>query len=294
MNHLKETIRGAIDRHEPPADWLDRIHERARVRRRNRRVLAGAAGIGVSLVLFVVLAAQFRTQERPQLGSTRPSPAAQCGLGIDVKPTGWWRADGSPIDAVAGRDAVLRNGASFTPGMLGQAFALDGSDDFVEVADDEALNVGSRDFTVSLWVNFSSMEGKQVLVQDWETFGPETGGGWTLIKLNGPGIAIALADAGHVTASRLDLPTDTWVHVAARRSDEVVSVFVNGVLARSKPLRNPELPLESTASLTFGHTGALDSRGFSLQGGLDEIALFVGHGLSDAQIQGIFETQSGC
>jgi hypothetical protein len=186
--------------------------------------------------------------------------------------------------------------------MIGQAFALDGMHDFVEVPDDPAFNVGSGDFTVSLWVKFASKEGMQVLIEDWvETFQPSTSRGWTLFKLEGPGVALALAGAGHVTASRLDLPVDTWIHVAGRRLDGSVSIFVNGALARSRPLVDPERPLDSAASLKFGHRGnpedtpgSLDERGFFLHGGLDDIALFVGRGLSDAQIRRIFETQSAC
>jgi hypothetical protein len=294
MSDVRESIRRAADRREPPEDWLDRIHQRARNRRRSRRVVAGAVGIGLSLVLIVALAGQFREREATEPGGTRPSPAPRCGLGIDVSPTGWWRAERSPSDAVGGRDAILRGGAAYGPGMIGEAFALDGEDDFVEVPDDPALNVGSQDFTVSLWVRFASVEGKQVLIQDWETFDPQTSGGWTLIKQRGAGLAMALAEAGHVNASRLDFPVETWVHVAARRRDGTVSIFLNGALARSRPLRDPQLPLDSSASLTFGHTGPLDSRGFSLQGSLDEIALFAGPGLSDAEIQDVFETQSAC
>ena len=35
-----------------------------------------------------------------------------------------------------------------------KAFTLDGDGDFINVADDPALDFGGNDFTVDLWVNF--------------------------------------------------------------------------------------------------------------------------------------------
>ena len=43
----------------------------------------------------------------------------------------WWQADGSGADAVCSHTARLSNGVAFGPGAAGQAFLLDGVDDFV-------------------------------------------------------------------------------------------------------------------------------------------------------------------
>jgi hypothetical protein len=302
MSDLRETIRGEVDRHRPPEDWLHRIRERARKKRRNRRALAGVVGLGLSLGLLIALVADVRTSDlaRPDAGGT--TAVARCGSGTSVRPTGWWRADGSTGDAAGGDGAVLHAGANYAPGIVGRAFALNGQGAYVEVPDDPALNVGPNDFTVAFWVRFTSLEGMQVLIQDWvETFDPATSEGWTLLKLKGSAIGFALGAAGLVTASGLDLPVDTWIHIAARRQDANVSIFVNGDLIRTRTLHDPRLSLDSPASLKFGHQGSpddtlgsLDRRGFFLHGDLDEIEIFVGRALSDEQIRQIFETQSSC
>ena len=65
---------------------------------------------------------------------------------IDVSPTGLvakWPGNGSSVDVIGHRDAVLENGATYGAGLIGQAFSLDGVDDFVDVADDPALNFGT-------------------------------------------------------------------------------------------------------------------------------------------------------
>ena len=43
----------------------------------------------------------------------------------------WYPADGSTVDLALGNDATLENGATYGPGRSGQAFSLDGDDDFV-------------------------------------------------------------------------------------------------------------------------------------------------------------------
>src|SRR5947208_13470696 len=45
------------------------------------------------------------------------------------------------------------NGASFTPGLVGQAFSFDGVDDFVDVPDTPALHAITTAVTVDAWIN---------------------------------------------------------------------------------------------------------------------------------------------
>lgn len=300
MSDLRDAIRSAADRHRPPKDWFDKIHERAQKKRRNQRILAGVVGLGLSVGVSIALLVQLKAPDHPKPGGDRPAPATQCGSGSKVSPTGWWRGNGSPADALGGHDAVLRGAASFAPGIVGDAFALDGKSAFAEVSDDASLNVGSADFTVALWVRFASTKGEQVFVEDWVEQGTQSLG-WTLTKLRSDAIRFALGAAGSVDTDPLDLPLDTWIHVAARRKAGIMSIFVNGQVAATGPLADARLPADSGASLKFGHRGApgdtpgsLDHRGLFMRGELDEIEFFVGRGLSDAQIQHIFETQSSC
>jgi sialidase-1 len=225
-----------------------------------------------------------------------------CGTGFEVEPTGWWQGNGSVADAVSGRNAVLHGDAAFGPGIVGDAFVLDGEGDFVDVPDHPTLNVGSEDFTVSLWVRFASTQGEQVLVEDWiQTYDRRTMEGWTLTKLKSNVIGFGAATAGGVDTEPLDLPIDTWIHVAARRRAGSMSVFIDGELVANRRMTNPGQSADSDASLKFGHRGSrddtpgsLDRRGFFLNGDLDEATIFVGHGLSDEAIRNIFESQSSC
>jgi hypothetical protein len=192
---------------------------------------------------------------------------------------------------------VLHNNAITGPGFVGDAFHLDGAGDFVEVPHDPALNVGTGDFTVDFWVYFNTTAGEQVLVEKYvENFGPAPPG-WFLTKLpdnslrfgTGPGPLV-------VNSPSLALPPNTWIHVAARRSSGVATILVNGTPVANGPLA---YNADSASSLKFGHRGSpsdtpgsTDTRGFYLNGRIDEVELVVGRALSDAEIQDIVMADS--
>ena len=93
---------------------------------------------------------------------------SQVGAQTCVQPpsgmTGWWPGDSNTDDIslsiVGGLDAMLRNNATIGAGTVDNAFHLDGAGAFVEITDDPALDVGADDFTVDLWVNFTSTAGE--------------------------------------------------------------------------------------------------------------------------------------
>jgi len=215
--------------------------------------------------------------------------------------TGWWPGDGDTNDIVGGRNAVLRDDASFGPGLVDQAFIFDGDGDFVEVPHDPALNVGTGDFTVDLWVNFNTTAGEQVLVEKWiQQLDSDLSEGWTFTKLEGNILHMALFSGDGlgelVFSEALTIPERTWHHFAARRRSGEITLFMNGAPVASGAFSGN---LDSTSSLKFGHRGSPsdtpgsdDEREFFLNGRIDEVELFVGRALSDTEIQAIFDASS--
>jgi hypothetical protein len=186
--------------------------------------------------------------------------------------------------------------------LVGQAFAFDGDGDFAFVPDDPALDVGRADFTIDLWVRFESTDGEQVLVEKYvETLDPEvdTSIGWTFSKLSTGALIFAFGGgAGGIETAPLDLPSRTWIHLAASRQGETVSVFVDGREVGSGPLRMPRLSFSSDVSLKIGHRGSPDDtpgshddRGFFLHGRVDEVRLTIGRALSNREIERIVEAR---
>ena len=225
------------------------------------------------------------------------------GPGSCVRPpaglTGWWPGEGSGRDLVGGRDAATVGNATFAPGLVGQAFTLDGHGDFASVADAPALDPGVGDFSVDLWVRFNDTSGEQVLVEKWVQRFDGSSVGWTLTKLadNRIGFYTESPRGAGGTQSGIDAsPAQTWLNVAARRRGPTFELLVNGVLIASNDGDPAEtINLDSTASLKFGHRGgpddtpgSQDQRGFFLNGQIDEVELFVGRALSDDEVARIY------
>jgi hypothetical protein len=212
--------------------------------------------------------------------------------------SGWWTGDGNTADIVAGRNALLRGNATTGPGLVDEAFVLDGAGDFIEVPHDPALNFGTVDFTVDLWAYFNNTDGEQVLIEKWVQGNPMLG--WTLTKLDGNILRLAMASGDgsetDVDSGVLSIPTGTWTHFAVTRKGGNVTVFMNAVPVA---VGASPLDLDSNSSLKFGHRGSPidtpgseDDRGFFLNGRIDEVELFVGRALPHGLIQAIVNAGS--
>lgn len=219
-----------------------------------------AGTLGLILIVPSVATAQLCAVEAPNL-------------------TAWWAGSGNADDIRGGRHGTLVGGTSFGSGLVGQAFELDGVDDYIEVPHHASLNVGSGDFSVDLWVNFNDTSGEQVLIEKWVDFG---GSGWTLTKLGSNQIQLAMIGTDHATSSVQTIPTHTWIHFAARRAGGTATVFMNGTQIASAAVSSN---LNSPTSLKIGRRG--DFRGLFLKGRVDEVHLYVGYALSDPEISAI-------
>jgi hypothetical protein len=214
---------------------------------------------------------------------------------------GWWPGDTSADDIVGGRDGELIGGAAFAPALVNEGFQLDGDGDFVDVADDPALDVGRRDFSVALWVWFDDTGGEQVLLEKWvQRFG-EPALGWTLTKLDTNAIGFFTEDGfggSHGASSvPLELPARSWLHLVGRRTGGTVDLFMNGEHIATASNSSAILDLTSDASLKFGHRGSPgdtpgseDPNGYFLAGTLDEVQLVVGRAMTDDEVSAIYRT----
>ncbi|MCI0456829.1 MAG: hypothetical protein L0Z62_07610 [Gemmataceae bacterium] len=185
--------------------------------------------------------------------------------------------------------ATLHGGAGYAPGLVGQALAFDGRSGYASAGPDPALDVGRSDFTVDCRVNFNSTAGEQVILEKYvEGYHASTTRGWTLTKLANGVLRLALADGStgaNIDSPPLELPVHTWIRFAVRRSSNTFTTFMNGTpLASGTFGGNLSTP---GISLKFGHRGSpadtpgsLDTRGFFLNGLLDEAHLFVGRPLT--------------
>jgi len=64
---------------------------------------------------------------------------------------GWWHGDGNADDALGNNHGALNGGMGFTAGVSGQAFLLDGLDDYVSVPHHSTFDFGTGDISIVFW-----------------------------------------------------------------------------------------------------------------------------------------------
>ena len=158
---------------------------------------------------------------------------------------GWWPANGTANDAVAGNNGQLAGDATFAPGVVGQGFRLDGSGDYVEIPDSPALKPAHM--SVEAWVRFDSLNtpivsqfgalGLQYIVfkKNSRIFNFEA---YALRKQRDGGIdrlAFSVADINGTGGTAPAFSTTVvavgeFYHVVGTYNGSHVRIYVNGVL----------------------------------------------------------------
>ena len=202
----------------------------------------------------------------------------------------YWPADGNANDAVAGNNGTLQGGATFAPGILGQAFSFDGLDDSVSVSDD-THTLGGGSFTIALWANFNKVTERDPFISHSE--GSEEVNKWILwLDARGhdkpPGPALRF----HINSPSIP-PLDTvlarwepkpgeWYHVAATRSSQTYALYIDGVQVATS-IDSNTIP-DPDARLTIGQTQ--DTNFFD--GLIDEVRIY-NRALSASEIRAIYD-----
>ncbi|MBZ5640830.1 MAG: thrombospondin type 3 repeat-containing protein [Acidobacteriia bacterium] len=163
------------------------------------------------------------------LHASAQEPCVQLPLGA----VGWWPGDNDALDIKGGNDGVLWYGASYSGGVVGAAFNLDGGDDYVEIADRDDLTPPS--LTLGAWVNPATMTGDGAIVSKYDSF--KSGTSWILLMLAGGRLRFGVYGdrTGHPKTRYIDsnepvLFSNSFQHVAATFDDltKNLKLYVNG------------------------------------------------------------------
>lgn len=199
---------------------------------------------------------------------------APTASGLPLGLVGYWPGEGNANDASGNaNNGTLQNGATFGAGKIGQAFSLDGSNDFVQVPDSALWAFGSADFTIDLWVNFDTVRSGVAGSLPNVFIGQDEGGGttnkWVLFSSDS-GLGFHVNGPGSVFLSAPFSPTTgTWYNLAVTRSGgSDYAFYVNGssVGTASDATSIPN----AAAFLNLGQTEGI---GY-LDGLLDEVQIY--------------------
>jgi hypothetical protein len=109
------------------------------------------------------------------MGFTFSESASQCV----TPPSGlvsWWPGENNANDIQSSNHGALQNGATFAAGKVGQAFSLDGVDDYVEVPDSPSLTPPSSSITLEAWVKPDAVNGDYVIMSKYNSNNPSVNG----------------------------------------------------------------------------------------------------------------------
>ncbi|MFZ1220537.1 MAG: LamG-like jellyroll fold domain-containing protein [Chthoniobacterales bacterium] len=208
----------------------------------------------------------------------------------------WWPGDGKAVDIIGGNDGTLQGGATFAPGMVGQAFSFDGLDDFVRIPMNPSLFALTQG-TLDMWVKINNLNDNTVrlfaLAQSGTVF--PSGDQWTL-DYRGVGLLeTSLTSGGSLVMAAFTsaIITDNNFHHIAVVADGVdpIEIYVDGV---SVPVTSS---IATTADRFFGHAsnannmaiGAISRDRVFAEGAklIDEVEIF-DRPLTQSEIQNIF------
>ena len=224
--------------------------------------------------------------EAERAGKCPPCVPAPSGL------VSWWPGDGGAEDIQSKNDGTVQDHATFGPGLVNQAIALDGVGDFIQVADHPSLDIGTSDFTIDAWIQPRTVAGIQTIA-DKKVNGVIIKGYYVFLSAGGR-LGLGLADGTftnyHVPPAMKILPDGRWhfVSVSVQRSGgdggSGAATFRVDQDEVSIPIAHPG-SLANTAPFLIG--GDNFNPGFVFNGNIDELELY-NRALTSAEVLKIF------
>ena len=245
-------------------------------------------GVGAGLVAVAVA-----TLAVSAAGSCMPPPA---GL------VGWWPGDGNANDIHGTNNGTLQGGATATAaGMVAQAFSFDGTNGYVQIPDNAALQ--PTNLTIEAWVLFSSLDsaasggsppGQQYIVFKQNTRSSNFEGYYLGKERSATVMSLcseSASSSGQVVEvdSSPMIATGVWYHVAGVRGSNFIQLYINGQLVGQTNVSFAQN--YGNLPLYFGSSGE-SYWDHKLKGLLDEVSLY-NRALSSNEVAAIYAAGRG-
>lgn len=207
---------------------------------------------------------------------------------------GWWAGNGNYLDSAGANPGNPQGNATFAPGLVGQAFSLDGSSGYVLIPDSPALR--PMEFTVAAWIKGASYSSGS-----WNTiFSRGTSGSYPgmgccadtyglFIYQDKPQLVTYHANSGEdlLTATNL-VPPGEWHFIAGSFDGATKKIYYDGVLVATTTVTNALVYDSAAVPVLIGEDWNNNSAAnIKFNGLLDEVDLY-NRALSDAEVLALY------
>jgi hypothetical protein len=164
----------------------------------------------------------------------------------------------------------------WTPDVVGGSGYFDGTGDYLSLADNAALQIGSGDFTLQFWWYPTSLTGFQTPYEK----GYVTAGGSLLLQTgNGDGVVLVYINGSTVITASRAITLGAWNYVVLARSGTTLTLYLNGVSVGSAT-NSTNLNSTDTVGIGSNSAGGTGPGSFSVYGYLSGLRLVKGTALS--------------
>lgn len=257
-------------------------------------LLIGGDGIDAGQIAVDELEIFSRALTQPEIQAIFNAGSAGKCKGCATPPAnmvGWWPADGNANDITPNPDnGTLNGGATFAPGMVAQAFSLNGTTAYVSAQTANKINFGKGDFSIDAWIKTTNANGVQIIVDKRVGKNGTTFTGYSLFTFNG-NLAVQLADGTFLNfISTTNVADDRPHHVAVtivRKSLTGGNLYVDGMPIFNFNPTGHLNSLDNSAELRIGRHSPNTVLDTFFKGLIDEVELF-NRALSTTEVQSIF------
>lgn len=209
-----------------------------------------------------------------------PPPAGIANL------VSWWRAEGDARDTVGSNHGAALAGAGFAPGMFGEAFLFDGTDDAVAVPDHSTLDL-TDELTVAAWVRATSCDspfGWCALVSKAPN-GQVIQWHYALLVSSGGALGFGNGDGSgyFLTYAGSGLLDGAWHHVVFSYGGALVTLYIDGGVVQASS--NGVVLTPNSDDLEIGRESG-EPFFAALGGEVDEVMIY-GRALELAEVQAL-------
>jgi Concanavalin A-like lectin/glucanases superfamily len=170
----------------------------------------------------------------------------------------------------------------------GNAIRLNGSNQYVNIPDDNSLDFGNGNFTVQCWVKknaLTSGSNNVEIINKW-TDGTATGEWWlgsTTGSDNIPSFYWQVGGTYSFINATTTLALNKWYNLSVTRVGPTVSLYVNGVLEATGNIGTNTINNVTGRNLLMGARNAFSGNYSAID--IDEVQIYKGSGLSQTTIR---------